>query len=68
MWHRISIKEELIGKILDRIPNSLKKEYDVESYAHDYAYRQKYGTIRIGDDKLVKEGVKEVYRKIGKRF
>lgn len=66
MWREISIREELKEKILEKIPNSLKKEYNVEKYAHDYVYKLELGKIRIGDDSLVRKGMKDVYKKIGK--
>ena len=66
MWHQISVREELKEKILDRIPSSIKREYDVEKYAHDFVYSLESGKIRIGDDRLIKEGKNYVLKKIGK--
>jgi hypothetical protein len=60
------VREELKEKILDRIPNSLKRDYDVEKYAHEYVYKLEIGKVKIGDNRIIKEGMKEVYKKIGK--
>jgi len=67
MWHEISVREELKEKILEKIPKSLKREYNVEKYAHDYVYSLKLGMVKVGDERLVKEGTKYVCNKIGKK-
>jgi len=64
LWYKISVREELIEKILDKIPKPIKREYDVEKYAHDYVYGLKLGVVKPGNEKLVKEGTEDVYRKI----
>lgn len=66
MWHKTSVREELKEKILEKIPKPLKREYNVEKHAHDYAYSLELGKVKVGDDRLVEEGMKYVYEKIGK--
>jgi len=67
MWHEISVREKLKEKILDKIPKSLKREYDVEKYVHDYVYSLELGRVKLGDTRLIKEGTIYVYKKIKER-
>jgi hypothetical protein len=64
LWYKISVREELIEKILDKLPKPIKREYDAEIYAHDYAYGLKLGVVKPGNERLVESGVEEVYRRI----
>jgi len=64
MWFEKSVREELIEKILDKIPSSIKREYDIERYAHDYAYGLKLGNVKPGDERLVRSGIEHVYNRI----
>ena len=63
-WYKISVREELIEKILDKLTRSARREQGVEKYAHDYVYDLKLGDVKLGNEKLVKEGTERVYRKI----
>lgn len=63
-WYEISVREELIGKILDKLTRSARREQGVEKYAHDYVYGLKLGIVKPGNEKLVEEGTERVYRRI----
>jgi hypothetical protein len=58
------VREELIEKILDKMSRSIKREYDIEKYVHDYAYGLKLGEVKLGDEKLVKRGIEYVNMKM----
>jgi hypothetical protein len=63
-WYEISVREKLIEKILEELPRSVRREQGVEEYAHVYAYKLKLGVVKLGNEKLVENGVEEVYRRI----
>jgi hypothetical protein len=60
MWYEKSVREELIERILDKLPRSVRKEQEVERYAHDYAYKLELGNVKSGDENLIKSGVEYV--------
>ena len=64
MWYRVSVREELIKNILDKVPRSMKRKYDVERYANDYAYGLKLENVKPGDEDLVRSGKEYVYMRI----
>lgn len=73
MWYEISVREKLKEKILDEIPKSLRRGYDiekyahVEKYAHDYVYSLELGIVNPGSPRLIKEGTTYVHNKIKER-
>lgn len=64
IWYRRSVREELIEKILNKIPKPIKREYDVERYARDYVCKMELGYVKPGNQRLVEEGIEDVYSKI----
>jgi hypothetical protein len=64
MWYRKSVRDELIERILDKLPNSVRSEQGVERYVHDFAYDLKLENVKPGDERLVKSGIEYVNMKI----
>ncbi|OGI12283.1 hypothetical protein A3K64_03085 [Candidatus Micrarchaeota archaeon RBG_16_36_9] len=64
MWYRRSIREELKEKILDKIPSSMKREYDIEKYVQEYVSSLKLGVVKPGNERLIDKGIEDIYKKI----
>jgi hypothetical protein len=64
MWHDKSARERLKENILEQVSKSLKRRYDVEKYARDYAYGLKLGIVKPCDPDLIKDGKNYVHGRI----
>lgn len=66
MWYRRSAREELIERILDELPRSVRKKEGVKEYARDYVSTLKLEDIKLGNERLVRSGIEYVTKEISK--
>ena len=64
MWYQRSIKEELIKKILDQIPPSWARRFDVQKYARMFVYGLETEMFSHYDPDLTRQGRNYVFAKI----
>jgi len=63
MWYKTAIREELVEKILRKLPKRMQEQDAARKYVHDYVYRLELGSVRPGDQELIKDCVMAAYYK-----
>lgn len=61
MWYKTAIREELIEKILRKLPKKMQEHEAVKNYVHDYVYKMELGRVRLGDQGIIEECSKAAY-------